>query len=105
MKTVHFFGVLIALVLVGMMAGSAQAADRWYVVQHSSGQTTVTNDKPGPDWVVTFGPFDTEDAAIRASGIGAGVGLSIMRMTPSKSYDQKPEGYEFGDMYFFREAG
>jgi len=105
MKTVHFFGVLIALVLVGMMAVPAQAADRWYVVQHSSGQTSVTNEKPGPDWVVTFGPYATEDAAIRASGVGAGQGFSMFQMFPSKGFDQRPERYEFRDMYGFREAG
>ena len=105
MRKVHFFGVLVALVMIGVMVGSAQAADRWFVVQNYNGQTSVTNEKPGPDWVVTFGPYATEDEAIRAAGTGHGLGFTQFQSIPSKDFDREPARPEFRGMYFFREAG
>ena len=104
MKTIRLFGVLIALVAFGLMVGSAQAADHWYVIQLQNGQTAVTNQGVPPGWYAKYGPYPTEDQAIRASGVGAGLGpYTEVRVSPSKTMDLKPAGFGVTAMRGFPE--
>lgn len=62
--------ILMVLLVGAFMAVSATAgAENWYVVKHKSGQTAVTDHKPGKDWSMVSGPYQTQDEAARAGGV------------------------------------
>lgn len=65
-KTTLFImlAVITALMAVPAMAGNI------YVVKNATGQVAVVDYVTGPEWETVGGPYETIDAAKRASGIG-----------------------------------
>jgi hypothetical protein len=49
----------------------------WFVVKHKAGETTVVNYKPGGDWSIIGGPYESKEAAARAGNIDPSKQASI----------------------------
>jgi hypothetical protein len=69
MRTNQLVAILVVAAVLVVMVPSAQA-EGWYVMQHRSGLTTVTDRAPNAEWSIVSGPYASEDSAIRASGVG-----------------------------------
>jgi hypothetical protein len=94
-----------AVLSITLLFAITAGAGTWYVVKHQLGDTLVIDYKPGPNWTVVSGPYDTKAQAAREGGVDIPQDAAQMPMDRTNPPKKAGAGKTGGNWYVAKHKG